>query len=97
MDAREAKRILQEAFKERVDYVRFSVTDMHGLIKGKTTSITNLQSYLQDGVGVMEAIACLDSTNGIILPPVRLFIISSTLILAGDWSISFVYRTVLQY
>ena len=71
MDAREAKRILQEAFKERVDYVRFSVTGMHGLMKGKTTSIANLQSYLQDGVGIMEALPCLDSTNGLIIPSVR--------------------------
>ena len=59
MDSKEAEKLENEACKAGVDHVRFTLTDMHGLMRGKTAPIGQMRRFLEDGMGIYKGTAAL--------------------------------------
>ena len=64
MDSKEAQKLESEAREAGVDYVRFTMTDMNGLMRGKTAPIGQMRRFLEDGMGIYKGTAATGCMGG---------------------------------
>ncbi|MFP6681269.1 MAG: glutamine synthetase, partial [Gammaproteobacteria bacterium] len=65
---REAKRILSEVEKRKLEYVRLVYCDQHGLTRGKLLPVAQFRDALINGLATTHALFAMDSANFIYLP-----------------------------
>lgn len=63
-----ARRILEEATRAKLEVIRFSFPDQHGLLRGKTITVREFKEGLMNGVAIPTSLIAKDTAHRTVFP-----------------------------